>query len=307
MPIFVSYAHNHADWVHQRLIPVLRAAGGKVLVDTDHFKAGQTVIGQMDELQGKANRHILVINEDYVASEYCRHEMKQAVKSDPDFAKRKVIVIRQDETPIPAKLAPKRGLGSEPLYVDLREDEKPEVWTLLLSSCDLSLKGIGAPSWLYAHDQALRYLQRGESVNLVVKNQDVCWRSWFDQFTKTRMNKLKIVDLGNPATRSQRGLIGEVLKETGLRNSEIPEPPEDVAVLASAFEEANGLRLALQHFHFVAEREGFYDFDLFNAFRWLIMDAKKLVLLAHSDVPIANLFPPRHQLSAIDFKTVELG
>jgi hypothetical protein len=37
------------------------------------------------------------------------------------------------------------------------------------------------------------------------------------------------------------------------------------------------------------------------------MDAKKLVLLAHSDVPIANLFPPRHQLSAIDFKTVELG
>ena len=132
MTNFISYAHKQPDWVHQSLIPVLRASGGKVLVDTDHFKAGQTVIGQMDELQGKANRHILVINEDYVASDYCCHEMKQAIKTDPDFSKSKVIVIRQDDTPIPNKLAPKRGLGSEPLYVDLREDDKPAFWKLLV-------------------------------------------------------------------------------------------------------------------------------------------------------------------------------
>ena len=50
MSIFVSYSHKQSEWVHSRLIPVLRAAGGTVLVDIDHFKAGQTVIGQMDKL-----------------------------------------------------------------------------------------------------------------------------------------------------------------------------------------------------------------------------------------------------------------
>ena len=68
---------------------MLRAAGAKVLVDIDHFLAGQTVIGQMDPLQSSASRHVLVITADYVASDYCRHEMEQAIKSDPGFSKAK--------------------------------------------------------------------------------------------------------------------------------------------------------------------------------------------------------------------------
>jgi TIR domain-containing protein len=75
MSLFVSYSHKQSEWVHSRLIPVLSAAGGKVLVDIDHFKAGQTVIGQMDALQSSASCHVLVIIADYVASPYCRHEM----------------------------------------------------------------------------------------------------------------------------------------------------------------------------------------------------------------------------------------
>ena len=65
MSIFVSYSHKQSEWVHSCLIPVLRAAGGEVLVDIEHFKAGQTVIGQMDALQSGANRHLLVITSDY--------------------------------------------------------------------------------------------------------------------------------------------------------------------------------------------------------------------------------------------------
>ncbi|MGI9487601.1 MAG: hypothetical protein ACR2RF_17330 [Geminicoccaceae bacterium] len=57
MPIFISYAHKQGDWVHQNLPPVLRASGAEVLVDVDHFEAGMTVIGQMDKLQSKADRH----------------------------------------------------------------------------------------------------------------------------------------------------------------------------------------------------------------------------------------------------------
>lgn len=61
MSIFISYSHKQAESVHQRIIPVLRATGAEVLVDIDHFKAGQAVIGQMDKLQGTARRHLLLI------------------------------------------------------------------------------------------------------------------------------------------------------------------------------------------------------------------------------------------------------
>jgi hypothetical protein len=46
---------------------------------------------------------------------------------------------------------------------------------------------------------------------------------------------------------------------------------------------------------------------LFSSLRWLVMEARQLVLLAQTSVPIANLLPPKHELSVIDFKTVELG
>jgi hypothetical protein len=105
MRIFVSYAHKQGDWVHKHLIPILSASGAEVLVDVDRFKAGRTVVGQMDDLQRKADRHILVITGDYVASDYCRHEMRQAIAVDPDFSKGKVIAIRRDDESLPRELA----------------------------------------------------------------------------------------------------------------------------------------------------------------------------------------------------------
>ena len=38
-----------------------------------------------------------------------------------------------------------------------------------------------------------------------------------------------------------------------------------------------------------------------------MMDARQLVLLAQTRQPIATLLPSGHELSKIDFKTVELG
>jgi hypothetical protein len=39
-----------------------------------------------------------------------------------------------------------------------------------------------------------------------------------------------------------------------------------------------------------------YGNDLFSSLRWLVMDARQLVLLAQTNVPIANLLPPKHEL-----------
>jgi len=81
--VFVSYSHAQTDWVQDRLVPVLEAGGASVFVDYRHFAAGHTVIGQMDTYQDQADWHLLVLSEQYVASDYCRHEMERAVDADP--------------------------------------------------------------------------------------------------------------------------------------------------------------------------------------------------------------------------------
>ncbi len=306
MSIFVSYSHKQFERVHTRLIPVLRAAGGEVLVDLDHFKAGETVIGQMDKLQSAASRHLLVITSDYVASAYCCHEMEQAIKSDPDFAAGKVQPVMLDNTPLPAALAGTGSLGSGPIYIDLQDDKKDAAWMLLLNSCSLNLAGTNAPAWLRALDQTKTHLERGESVNLVVRNGDVNWRLWFGQLTETRFKQIAAVDLEHPRAVPRNGLITEILKATGRSNASVPPPPNDLPFLADAFENGSRSHLAIKHFDCVKHR-GHYGLDFFSSLRWLVMDAKKLVLLAQSHAPVADLLPPKHELSAIDFKTVELG
>jgi hypothetical protein len=306
MSIFVSYSHKQSEWIQSRLIPVLRAAGGKVLVDIDHFLAGQTVIGQMDSLQSTASRHLLLITSDYVASDYCRHEMDQAIKSDPSFAASKVLPVRLDSTPLPLALAGTSGLGSAPVYADLRDGKNAAAWDLLLNSCFLSLPGTDAPTWLRALDQTKTYLERGESVNLVVRNRNVDWRAWIEQFAATRFKEIAVVDLGHPRAVPRNGLISEILKATGRSNTAVPPPPNDLPFLADAFETGSRSHLALKHFDYVKDRIH-YGNDLFSSLRWLVMEARQLVLLAQTSVPIANLLPPKHELSVIDFKTVELG
>ena len=306
MRIFVSYSHKQSEWVHSRLLPVLRAAGAEVLVDIDHFKAGQTVTGQMDRLQRRASRHVLVITADYVASAYCRHEMEQAIKSDAGFVDGKVLPVLQDGTPLPPELAGAGGLGSAPLHVDLSDDKSADAWELLLKSCSSRLSGVDAPTWLRTLDQTRTHLERGESVNLVVRNRSVDWRAWIDQFAATRFKDIAVVDLGHPRAVPRNGLISEILKATGRSKAGVPQPPNDLPFLADAFENGSRSHLALKHFDYVKDRVH-YGRDLFSSLRWLVMDARKLVLLAQTHVPIANLLPPEHELSVIDFKTIELG
>jgi len=306
MSLFVSYSHKQSDWVHSCLIPVLRAAGAEVLVDIDHFKAGQTVIGQMDKLQSSASRHVLVITADYVASAYCRHEMDQAIKCDPGFVDGKVLPILQDSTPLPRKLSGAGGLGSGPIYVDLHDDKSAAAWEPLLKSCTSRPLGVDAPTWLRTLDQTKTHLGRGESVNLVVKNGNVDWRLWVDQLRETRFKDIAVVDLEDPRAVPRKGLIGEILKATGRSNAPVPPPQDDLPFFGNAIENGSRCHLAIKHFDIVKDRDH-YGLDFFHSLRWLVMDARKLVLLAQTKVPIANLLPPENDVSKIDFKTVELG
>ncbi|MBL8293442.1 MAG: toll/interleukin-1 receptor domain-containing protein [Bryobacterales bacterium] len=159
--IFISYSHRQKDWVRDKLVACLRAGGTDVVIDDERMRVGGPVVGQMDTLQDGAEASLLVLTNEYLASEYCRHEMDRAV------AKGAFLVVRRDDCSVPDALA-----GH--LHADLRPGSDAGQWTKLLEACEADL-GCGVVEWLEARDDARRYLQRGDSVNLVVSGR-VRWR-----------------------------------------------------------------------------------------------------------------------------------
>ncbi|MGH8607763.1 MAG: toll/interleukin-1 receptor domain-containing protein [Gammaproteobacteria bacterium] len=296
--VFISYCHEQGQWVWDRLVPCLKAGGPEVLIDRERFEAGKGVVGQMDAMQDQAHKHLLVLSEEYLKSSYCRHEMNRAIKVDPKFERGVAIPVMRGTCTLPNKIK-----KPNPLYVDLRKDKEADPWTLLFNQCNADL-GTTAPSWLTARDEIVRFLKRKQSVSLVVKS-NAAWRGLVEQIGSDHLPALATVDLEGPGTASRQGLLTEILKALGNRVS-LPDEPKDLVEFGRVFESQPGVSyLALTHFDMVPHRPN-YDVDLLAGLKYLIMDSRKLVLLAQSRTPFANLLPRGHPLSEIDIKTVEL-
>src|SRR5262249_23330431 len=112
--IFISYCHAQGTWVRDRLVPTLEGGGSPpLLLDTDRFVAGLSVVGQMDSVQDKADATIAVLSEDYLASPYCMHELQRAQ------CHHTIIPVVRNDCNIPATLRDHDPV----LCVDLRDPE----------------------------------------------------------------------------------------------------------------------------------------------------------------------------------------
>jgi hypothetical protein len=293
--VFVSYNHKDGDWVWNRLVPVLKAGGADVLIDLERFESGRALLGQMDATQDEAEVHVLVLSPQYLASDYCVHEMDRAIAMDPDFEHGSVIpVLRRDGTHPDSIRIP------HPLYVNLKDDAKSKPWDLLLKACDADL-GVAASDWLAARDELRRFLERQQSVNLVVRGS-VTWRPLIEAVAES-VPDLARVDLEDPRTASLRGLVREILRASGSVREVPTTNDEALVVLGETLQARKVTRLALLHFDRAAKR---YDSDLFAALRYLFMEERKLVLLVQSHRPFVELIPPDDEISRIDIKTIEL-
>ena len=296
--IFVSYCHRQGEWVLDRLVPCLRAAGVEVVIDRERFVAGRAVSNQMDRAQDDAEATLLALSPDYLASPFCRPEMERALARDPGFRAGSVVpaLLAPCELPEPIRLA-------NPLYADFTDAHRAEPWDVLLRACDASL-GTAAPGWLAARDEARRLLGRNQSVNLVVSSSSVQWRGLIEHLHADCLPDLENIDLQRPVTASRRGLVSEILQACGSP-ADVPPEPEDLVLLDRVLSARRMSRLALLHFDLAQYRDG-YGIDLFAALRYFLMDSRKLVLLVQSRTPFAALLPRENPLSAIDIKTVEL-
>ncbi|NJL29514.1 MAG: toll/interleukin-1 receptor domain-containing protein [Thermoanaerobaculia bacterium] len=294
--VFVSYSHKQGEWVLDRLVPVLKAGGAEVLIDEERFEAGKPVRGQMDAVQDQAEVNVLVLSPEYLASDYCQYEMNRAIARDPDFKNGSVVPVKRAEVSLPAALH-----RSETLYLNLTDDSVAKPWDLLLGACRADL-GTAVPAWLEARAEIRRFLERGESVNLVVHGKPA-WRELIDDLCRRSLRDLAVVNLEKPAA-ARRGLIAEVLAAFGVP-AVVPAEPEDLGELDRFLAARGRSLLALTHFDLAAVRAA-YGVDLFAALRYLIMESRQLVLLAQSRRPFATLLPAGHPLSEINLQTVEL-
>jgi hypothetical protein len=300
MRVFVSYSHQQGEWVWQRLVPVLKAGGAEVLIDKERFQLGKAMVGQMDALQAQAERHLLVFSPDYLASPYCLHEMKKAVALDPGFIQGFIVPVLREACSLP-KPFPK----TNPLYADLQNDANAEVWDKLLQACAATGLGAKATDWLAARDGIRKYLERNQSVNLVVNGDGVNWRGLLEHIAADYLPDLARVDLQHPDTTSREGLLSAIAKAMGA-TVKIPPKPHDLAEFNRLFNGRSApARLCLSHFDLAAHRE-YYDVDLFSTLRYLNMETRQLVLLVQSKQAFGSLLPLGNPLSDMNLQTVEL-
>src|SRR5512135_1734298 len=296
---FVSYSHQQGDWVWDRLVSCLVAGGTEVLIDREQFEAARGLYKQVDDVQDRAALNVLVFSPDYLISKFCRHEMKRALLRDPKFDQGIAIPVKRVECELPPAI--KR---SNPLCVDLRDDQDANQWDYLLKKCDADL-GTTAPEWLRVRDELRRHLGRGESVNLHIVGAGVRWKPLIEDLRRdSSLAGLGVVDLENPLTASRPGLVGAILRACGV-TSPVPDKPNDLVELGRVLTSHHTARVALIHFDWAAHRPE-YELDLFAALRYLTMESRKLVLLIQSRTPFTALLPHDHPLSSIDLKTVEL-
>jgi hypothetical protein len=288
--VFVSYSHHdQGEWVWRRLVPCLRTGGANVLIDREQFEAGVHVRGQMDAIQEEAELHLLVLSPSYLRSDYCLHEMRQAIARDPEFKRGDTVIVLRQECPLPPDVA-----NRDPLIVDLRVESAAAQWELLLDRCNANL-GVSVPDWLKAGDDVQRHIDRNESVNLTTARR-VRWTG-----IVTELACLPVVNLQHPLTRKTNGLVNAILESLGGPYS----GRVDLDDLHRLFEHRPLTRLALTHFD--VSRSRHYSWDLFNTLRYHVVDSRKLVVLIQSKRSFCELLPSSNPLSDLDLKTVELG
>ncbi len=300
--VFISYSHAQSDWVLRRMVPCLEAGGAEVLIDRDRFEAAKRLVGQMDSTQDAADASVLVFSPEYLRSANCTHEMERGIARDPNFENGSAIPVKRVDCELPDVVR-----RPNPLYVDLCDEKDAKAWDLLLGACEADL-GTTAPDWLRARDEIVQYLERNQSVNLVVKGH-VKWRALVDHLAETLGPKsFAMVSLDSAATVSREGLVAEILRACGLAS--VARSSNGLEALNRIAERNTVSRLAIVHADNIVQRK--YGPDLFSSLRYLTMDRRKLVLIIVSRSPFGALLsqtpsmPADYSSSPIDVKTVEL-
>jgi len=91
--VFISYSHNDKDWVYQRLLPSLEAAGLKVCIDFRDFEPGLPSLINMENAVERSRKTLIVLTPAWVESEWTAFESLLIQTDDPAARQRRIIPL----------------------------------------------------------------------------------------------------------------------------------------------------------------------------------------------------------------------
>ncbi|CAO5251131.1 toll/interleukin-1 receptor domain-containing protein [Frankia sp. AgKG'84/4] len=103
--VFVSYSHVNAEWVDTVLVPRLRGAGLRVMLDSDDFRIGAPTLTEIERAVEESRRTLLVLTPAYLTSEWAEFENLLTQSADPANRHRRLIPVLLEPVAPPARLA----------------------------------------------------------------------------------------------------------------------------------------------------------------------------------------------------------
>jgi len=126
--VFVSYRRSEPDraWVHDRLVPRLRAEGLAVCLDDDCFRLGAPLILEIERAVETSRYTVAVLTPAYVQSGFTELENVMAEHLGLERAERRLLAVMREPT------EPRLGIRMR-LLLDMTDDSRFEAAVLRLS------------------------------------------------------------------------------------------------------------------------------------------------------------------------------
>lgn len=125
--VFVSYSRREPDrgWVHDRLVPRLRADGVAVCLDDDCFRLGAPLILEIERAVATSRYTLAVLTRAYVRSGYTELENVMAEHLGLERAERRLLAVMREP------IEPRLGIRMR-LWLDMTDERRFEaaVWRL---------------------------------------------------------------------------------------------------------------------------------------------------------------------------------
>jgi len=117
--VFISYSHKDEDWVHQWLLPRLKATGLHTCIDVEDFEVGAPSVTEMERAVIQSAKTLLVLTPEYLASEWTEFENILAQTLDAAARRRRVLPLLLKDCERPLRIAALT-------YADFRTESRRE-------------------------------------------------------------------------------------------------------------------------------------------------------------------------------------
>ena len=122
--LFISYSSKDFGWVTENLITILEKHSIDYSIHNRDFELGRPIVQNMADSVYGSRQVLIVLSENYLASNFCREELHMAVQRGVDVGDSSLILVKINDlnkTKLPAALRKKR-------FLDFDKHKKKQEW-----------------------------------------------------------------------------------------------------------------------------------------------------------------------------------